>query len=624
MVKSLILLTEERPTMTHSTASRRTVLAAAAASAAVAAAGLPTTAHADSHPVPEPLKVPEAIGAGGAVSSVDPYASAIGLAVLRDGGNAVDAAIATAAALGLTEPFSSGIGGGGFFVYREARSGKVHTINGRETAPQTFHEQTFTDGAGNALNFNEVVTSGLSIGTPGTLATWAVAAKRFGTRKLGDLLAPAEELARRGFIVDANFRSHTLSNASRLAKFTASAQLFLPGGAAPAIGDVFTNTDLADTYRLIARKGAQEFYTGGLAREIAAEAANPSTVAGVTVYPGQLRVNDLQRYSARVLKPVESQFTTGGRTLTVNGMGVPSSGGIAVGEILNLITAYAERTGVGLSALSEVDYLHRFAEASSTAFADRNRWVGDVKGVPVDELLSMGFARERALLFDPTRAQARPIPFGSPDGDYTIAPPLGVAQGEPYEGPHTTHFNVVDQWGNAVAYTLTIEATAGSAITVPGRGFLLNNELTDFNFVPLTAGVPDPNLPGPGKYPRSSMSPTIISDASGPVLLAGTPGGATIITTVAQIILGHLERGLPLVAAVAAPRISSRNGASSGTDGGLSTSATGDGLRALGHNLTNSGTIGNASGIAVNGDHLTAAAETTRGGGGAARVVTPA
>ncbi|MGD8214441.1 gamma-glutamyltransferase family protein [Aestuariimicrobium sp. Y1814] len=576
-------------------------------------------------PVPEPLRVPEAIGSGGAVSSVDPYASAIGLQVLKDGGNAVDAAIATAAALGLTEPYSSGIGGGGFFVYREAKTGRTWTINGRETAPRTFHEGSLTDGNGNALNFNEVVTSGLSVGTPGTLATWAVAARRFGTRKLADLLEPAEELARRGFYVDANFRSQTSSNATRLARFPASAQLFLPGGAPPEVGSVFKNPDLADTYALIRRRGVNEFYHGQLAREIAAEAANPTTNPGDSVFKGQLRPQDLDRYTASVLKPTESSFTAAGhrQRLTVHGMGVPSSGGIAVGQILNLITAFAERTGIGLSQVSEIDYLHRFAEASSIAFADRNRWVGDVRGVPVNELLSMGFARERAGVFDPTRAQARPIPFGFPDGDYTTPPPLGTAQGEPYEGPHTTHFNVVDKWGNTVAYTLTIEQTAGSAITVPGRGFLLNNELTDFNFVPLTPGVPDPNLPGSGKQPRSSMSPTILSDKSGAVLAAGTPGGATIITTVAQIILGHLERGLPLVAAVAAPRISSRNSASAGVDGGLHTSATGAGLRALGHVLTNSGSIGLASGIDINGKTMIAAAETTRGGGGAARVVKP-
>lgn len=631
--------------MNTPTTTRRALLAAAALGTAAAVAtpteafakGGPPTPKPHPHPhprptptpnpgppVPEPLRVPEAIGSGGAVSSVDPYASAIGLQVLKSGGNAVDAAIATAAVLGLTEPYSSGIGGGGFFVYREARTGKVWTINGRETAPRTFHEKSLTDGNGNALNFSEVVTSGLSIGTPGTLATWAVAARRFGTRRLGELLEPAEELARRGFIVDANFRNQTLSNAARLAKFPASAALFLPGGSAPEVGAVFSNPDLADTYRLIRRQGVNEFYHGQLAREIVREAANPTTVSGVSVLKGQLRSIDLARYRASILKPTESQFRSRQGTLAVHGMGVPSSGGIAVGSILNLITAFEERTGIPLSQVSEVDYLHRFAEASSIAFADRNRWVGDVRGVPVRELLSMGFARERAGLFDPTRAHARPIPFGFPDGDYTTPPPLGAAQKEPYEGPHTTHFNVVDKWGNTVAYTLTIEQTAGSAITVPGRGFLLNNELTDFNFVPLTPGVPDPNLPGSGKQPRSSMSPTILSNRHGAVLSVGTPGGATIITTVAQIILGHLERGLPLVAAIAAPRISSRNGASAGVDGGLHASATGDGLRALGHTLTNSGSIGLASGIEVDGRRLTAAAETTRGGGGAARVVTPA
>lgn len=614
--------------------SRRAVLAVAAASAAAATVGLPTEAWAKGGkpqptpvpgaPVPEPLKVPEAIGTGGAVSSVDPYASAVGRQVLADGGNAVDAAIAAAAVLGVTEPFSCGPGGGGFLVYREARSGKVWTINGRETAPLSFHPEVFTDGSGNALPFSEVVESGLSVGVPGTISQWDLAVRRFGTRKLSDLLAPAEEIARNGFYVDANFRSHIASNAAKFRKFTASTELFLPGGNVPEVGDVFRNPDLADTYALLRRRGAQEFYHGRLAREIAAEAKNPTTADGVTVRGGLMTVVDLHRYRAEVRDPVVSRFRSRQGDLTVYGMGIPSSGGIAVGEILNLITAYEERTGIPLHALSEVDYLHRFAEACSTAFADRNRWVGDVKGVPIAELLSMGFARERALLFDPNRAQQRPIPFGYPDGDYTTPGADGMRQGQPYEGPHTTHLNVVDKWGNTVAFTTTIEATAGSGITVPGRGFLLNNELTDFNFVPLTAGVPDPNLPGSRKQPRSSMSPTILANADGAVLACGTPGGATIITTVAQIILGHLERGLPLVAAIAAPRISSRNGASSSTDGGLATSETGLGLQALGHVLTTSSAIGNASGIDVDGSRLTAAAETTRGGGGAARVVTPA
>ncbi|OYN90593.1 gamma-glutamyltransferase family protein [Parenemella sanctibonifatiensis] len=482
--------------------SRRTVLAAAAGLGLAAGIPLSGRAYGQDGPVPEPLKVPEAVGAGGSISSVDPYASDIGLQVLKSGGNAVDAVLAAAAALGVTEPFSSGIGGGGFFVFHHARSGHTWTINGRENAPRSFTETSLTDESGAALDFDTVVTSGLSVGVPGTLSTWALAAKRFGSRKLAELLEPAIDLARRGFVVDQNYHDHIASNADRFAKFQASADLFLPGGEVPEVGSTFRNPDLAQTYQRLQRRGEQEFHFGSIAKAIIAEAQRPTTVEGVSVLPGQMTATDLRRYRAVVQDATHSRY----EGHDVYGMDVPSSGGIAVGQILNLIEAYAERTGQALAELDEVDYLHRFSEASATAFADRNRWVGDVDGVPVEELLSEGFARERAGLFDPDRAQPRPIPFGFPDGDYDDEPGEGGRQDEPYEGPHTTHLNAADRWGNVVSYTLTIEQTGGSAITVPGHGFLLNNELTDFNFVPLTEGVPDPNLPGPGKQPRSSTS----------------------------------------------------------------------------------------------------------------------
>lgn len=606
--------------------TRRTVLAAGASAlgtAAAGAVGVPI-ARADrgkadpGKPIPEPIKVPEAIGRGGAVSSVDPYATEVGIRVLRSGGNAVDAAIAMAATLGVTEPFSSGIGGGGFFVFHHARSGKVWTINGRETAPMSYTEQQFTDGEGNALDFDEVVNSGQSVGVPGTPATWAVAARRFGTRRLADLLEPAEKIARQGFVVDQNYHDHTASNAERFAMFPETVKVFLPGGEVPKVGSAIRNPDLADTYRLLRRRGVAEFYRGRIGRALLAEARKPSTAPGVEVLPGEMTARDLACYRAPVQRPTRSKF----RYFDVYGMSVPSSGGIAVGEILNLLDAYLEISGRSLIDLSEVEYLHQLSEASATAFADRNRYVGDVRGVPVKELLSKGFAHERAQLFDPSKAQERPIPFGFPDGDYDDPPATGDRQGEPYEGRSTTHLNAVDRWGNVVAYTLTIEQTGGSGITVPGHGFLLNNELTDFNFVPVTEGVPDPNLPGPGKRPRSSMSPTIVFEDDRPVLTAGTPGGATIITSVAHIIAGHLGRDLDLVDAIAAPRLSSRNGPEQ-ADLGLADSPTGQALTDLGHKLTPTTWIGNASGISMAPRRLTAAAETVRGGGGAAAVVEP-
>lgn len=605
---------------------------ATSATASTAPAARTTTPAASSDrrprggPVPEPPKASEAVGYGGAVSCVDPYAAQVGIDILRHGGNATDAAIAMAATLGVTEPYSCGLGGGGFFVHHDARSGRTVTINGRESAPATYTEKTFTDAVGEPLDFDEVVNSGLSVGVPGTLATWDVAARRFGRRRLADLLRPAEEIARRGFVVDAYYRSHTADNAERFARFPETARVYLPGGAVPEVGDVMRNPDLADTYARIRWHGVRDFYRGRIARAIVDEARRPSTAAGVDVFPGQLTLADLRRYRARTEHPTRTRY----RDLEVLGMGVPSSGGIAVGQILLLIEAFERRTGKRVADLPEAEYLHWFSEASALAFADRNRYVADVRGVPQRALLSRSYADERAELFDPDVAAERPVPFGAP-GRGGDGGGRGRHHREPHPGRSTTHLNVTDRWGDVVSYTLTIEQTGGSGITVPGHGFLLNNELTDFEFEPLTDGVPHPNLPGPGKQPRSSMSPTIVLERGRPVLSAGTPGGSTIITSVAQILLGHLDRGLDLVDAIAAPRLSSRNGTAT-ADLGLAESPVGAALRVKGHELSSTRWIGNASGIALERGHgrgrrwgrprLVAAAETERGDGGAARVLT--
>src|SRR5215217_724739 len=435
--------------------------------------------------------VPVMRGAGGAVSSVDGVASQAGIDVLRRGGNAADAAVATAAALGVTEPYSAGIGGGGFLVFYDASSRTVGTLDGRETAPRTFNERTFTDSNGNALDFAAAVSSGLSVGVPGTPALWQAAVNRWGTESLSQVLRPAERVARRGFVVDQTYRQQTLDNQDRFRKFPETARVYLPGGSAPAVGSVFRNPDLARTYRLLRTEGTGVLYRGRLGAELVDAARNPRTAPGVQVFRGQITERDLRDYRALVKAPTRTTY----RGLRVYGMPVPSSGGIAVGEALNLLEAYDRRTRLPLWDVDDVQYLHRFAEATATAFADRARWVGDVPGVPTRELLSQGFANERACqLFNPNQAHSRPIPFGSPDGSYSCTRPAGRTAVQ-RDDHGTTHLTVADRWGNVAAYTLTIEQTGGSGITVPGYGFLLNNELTDFNFVPLQAGVPDPNLP---------------------------------------------------------------------------------------------------------------------------------
>jgi gamma-glutamyltranspeptidase/glutathione hydrolase len=592
--------------------------AAAPPAAARAAAPQARTAPAAGPVVPTLPKLPVMRGSGGAVASVDEVASQVGIDVLRRGGNAVDAAVATAAALGVTEPYSAGIGGGGFFVFYNTETGRIRTLDGRETAPRTFNERTFTDDQGRPLNFADAVSSGLSVGVPGTPLVWEEALERWGTQSLSQALRPAERVARRGFVVDQTFRQQTLDNEARFRKFPETARVYLPGGSAPAVGSTFRNPDMARTYRLLRRQGTDVLYRGQLGRELVAEARNPHTAPGVQVFRGQLTERDLADYRAPLKLPTRTTY----RGLDVYGMPVPSSGGIAVGESVNLLEAYDSRTGRQLSTVDEVQYLHRFAEATATAFADRGRWVGDVRGVPTRELLNQRFANERACqLFDPARAHARPIPFGSPDGSYSCSAPSGRTTAT-RDDLGTTHLTTADRWGNVVAYTLTIEQTGGSGITVPGRGFLLNNELTDFNFVPATEGVPDPNLPGASKRPRSSMSPTIVLDRGRPVLALGSPGGATIITTVTQVLTEHVDRGLPLVAAIAAPRISSRNGAQTDAEPAVVNGPQGAGLRAMGHSLRSVSELGAATAIRLFGrNRFEAAAEPTRRGGGSAMVV---
>ena len=564
-----------------------------------------------------PAKDPMAVGRGGAVSSVDPYATEIGLNVLRRGGNAVDAAVATAAALGVTEPYSAGIGGGGFFVYYDARSGRVHTIDGRETAPARMQQGSFVEN-GQPIPFAEAVTSGLSVGVPGTPATWALALDRWGSTDLRQALRPAARLARRGFVVDETFRQQTAANAARFAAFSSTRELFLPGGAPPRVGSVLRNRDLARTYTQLGKRGTDYLYEGPLGEEIVETVKQPPVAPGSTlnVRPGLMEQRDLARYRALLRSPAVTDY----RGLTVAGMAPPSSGGSTVGEALNIL----ERSD--LTALDRSEALHRYLEATALAFADRNRYVGDPAfvDVPLTELLSQGFADERGCLIGPSAA-AKPVPPGSPDGAYApCAAALAGANRSDDQGRSTTHLTTWDRWGNVVSYTLTIEQTGGSGIVVPNRGFLLNNELTDFNVTPTQGpGVPDPNLPAPGKRPRSSMSPTIVLDDGVPVLAIGSPGGSMIITTVTQTLLNRLDFGMPLLDAVAAPRASQRNTPAVSAEPAFITRWE-PALTARGHSFASVAEIGAVTAIERRDDgRLVAVAEPVRRGGGDAGTVWP-
>ena len=593
-----------------------------AASAVVAVGG---TTSADAAADPGPPKTATARGYGGAVTSVDPYATRIGLRVLKQGGNATDAAVATAAALGVTEPFSAGIGGGGYFVHYSAKTGKVQTIDGRETAPAAMQHDAFIDpDTGKPYNFSpELVTSGVSVGVPGTLATWQRALDRWGTRSLARSLEPGEALARHGFKVDETFRGQVQQNEERFNAFTSTRKLYWHGGHAPKVGSTFRNPDLADTYRLLARRGPRPFYDGRLSGEIVDAVQHPPTTAGtdLPVPPGSMVAKDLKRYLPIDQAPTHVDY----RGLDVYGMAPSSSGGSTVGEALNILEGY------DLSSMSRVQALHHYLEASALAFADRGAYVGDPSqvDVPLKDLLSDKYAAERACLIRPHHTLKKPVDAGdvtSYDGACSHGTGRPTTTNDT-ENTQTTNLTVADKWGNVVDYTLTIEQTGGSGIVVPGRGFLLNNELTDFT---AEYAADDPNRIEPLKRPRSSMSPTIVLQDGKPFLAVGSPGGSTIITTVLQVLMNRLDFDLSLPRAIAAPRVSQRNAATDDAEP-MFTRKYGKALDALGHDVktyadpfTGTHEIGAATGIEFhrNGS-VVVAAEPKRRGGGSAMVVHP-
>ncbi|MBA3634906.1 MAG: gamma-glutamyltransferase [Actinomycetota bacterium] len=578
----------------------------------VAAFGL---AHpASGAPTVETPKQPTATGTGGAVATVDLAASRVGMQVLREGGNATDAAVATAATLGVTEPYSCGIGGGGFMVVYDAEAGSVSTIDSRETAPAAFEPDSFIDpDTGEPIPFDERVTSGLGVGVPGTIRGWEQALGRFGTKPLSELLQPSIKLAARGFVVDQTYRQQTLDNLDRFRDFTSTRETFLRKGNAPAVGSTFRNPDLAATYSRIADGGGSAFYSGRTARAIVDTVQNPPVVDGSTreVRPGLMTTTDLSGYRSLERAPTVSTY----RGLQVYGMGPPSSGGSTVGETLNILEGYS------MATLPRDDALHYYLEASRYAYADRGAYLGDPAYVyvPLKGLLSKDFATERRALITGQAAKSpvepgNPYPYDGSGGNGSVS--LSTAT----EGPSTTHLTVSDKWGNIVSYTFTIEQTGGSAITVPRHGFILNNELTDFEPVPGLANSPDG-----GKRPRSSISPTIVTDNSAPVVALGSPGGSTIITTVLQVLVNDLDFGMTLPEAIAAPRASQRNTPTTSAEPEFLNSPEAALLVSEhGQSFTSTPEIGAATGIAfLPGGTVQAAAEPVRRGGGSALVENP-
>jgi gamma-glutamyltranspeptidase / glutathione hydrolase len=554
-----------------------------------------------------------ATGTGGAAATVDALATKAAVDALRKGGNAVDAAVTAAAVLGVTEPFSCGVGGGGFMLLYRTSDGKVQTIDGRETAPAAMGPDSFWEN-GKALPFEDARWSGLSVGVPGTVETWDEALSRYGTISLAEALAPAIDVARNGFVVDQTFYDQTQQNVDYFDDVPATAALYLdPDGTPHDVGTTFRNPDLAHTYARIAHLGAKGFYRGAVADALVDAVQRPriSPTANHFWRPGLMTMRDLHSYTA----PERTPTHIGYRGLDVYGMGPPSSGGSTVGEALNILEGYS------LSTMSREEALHDFLEASRYSFADRGAYVADPAyfDVPLNGLLSDGFAATRRGLIVGSAAASPvapgdPYPFNSSNGTSVQASASETRAGT------TTHITTADRWGNVVSYTFTIESTGGAGLVVPGFGFLANNELTDFNYDSLT----HPNRVEGGKRPRSSMSPTIVLQNGHPFLSVGSPGGSTIITTVLQILLDRLDLGLTLPQAIADPRLTQRNTATTQAEPAFLASADAAALTARGHKFVANPEIGAATGIEfLGGGQILAAAEPVRRGGGSAMVVTP-
>ncbi|PZS27619.1 MAG: gamma-glutamyltransferase [Pseudonocardiales bacterium] len=592
------------------------LLLAAPVTTAVAATGIAT-----------PAKTPVAVGTGGGVASESVEATQAGISVLKNGGNAIDAAVATAATLGATEPSVAGPGGGGFMVIYLAKTKQLVTIDGREMCPARCTPELFVDPkTGAPLDFELARHSGISVGVPGMVAQWAKAVRLYGTKSFGSDLQPAIRVATDGFPVSVNFHQSEVSTLTDLQSFSSSRKLLLtPDGQPLPVGAHFVNPDLARTYQLLAQHGPGYLYTGPLAQAIARTVQSPPVTpdATITVLPGMMTTKDLSNYVARNRRPTHVTY----RGLDVYGMAPPSSGGTTMGEALNILSGWP------LGAEPRSQALFHYLESTRLAFADRNAYVGDPDYVPVPTqgLLDKQFAATRRCLVHGT-ALTSPVAPGSPYPPFAGCSTTNRKPTTPREGMQTNHLVTSDRWGNVVSYTNTIEQLFGSGITVPGYGFLLNNEMTDFDFAPPAPGGHDPNLPAPGKRPRSSMSPTIVLRGGTPWLALGSPGGSTIITTTLQTLINRVDFGMTMPQAIAAPRASQRNGAATDVEPAFAaqpyanvlTRTYGENLSVIGPPSFDPPVIGFVNALEfLGGGRVQAATEPARLGGGSAMVVNP-
>ncbi|HEY8569891.1 gamma-glutamyltransferase [Microbulbifer sp.] len=467
--------------------------------------------------------------------TANPHASAAAEQMLAKGGSAVDAAIAAQLMLGLVEPQSSGIGGGAFMLSYRADQKKLYSYDGRETAPMAVDENYFIRD-GQPRGFLDAVIGGFSVGVPGAMRMLALAHQRDGKLPWKDLFQPAIELADQGFEVSPRLHQ-LLVQMPRVAVRPAISNYFFGKDGKPLpIGYLLKNPEYAHTLRQLAKEGVRPFYEGEIAEAIVEAVQNDPQ------NPGKMTRKDMASYRAKMREPVCSGFLT----YEVCGAAAPSSGGTTVGALLGMLQHFPlEKSSVGSAELT-----HLFVEASELAFADRNTYSADPDfvAVPTQAMVAADYLAARAKLINPSKAQ--PASAGDPAG---FADKRQVALSP--ELPNTSHLSIIDQYGNGVSMTTSIETGFGSRLMV--KGFVLNNQLTDFSFVPTNADKQKvANRIQPGKRPRSSMSPTVVFNKDGSLrLLVGSPGGSRIIDYTARTILYHLAKGMPIAEAIHAPNI---------------------------------------------------------------------
>ena len=496
----------------------------------------------------------QAASPDGVVSVSHPAAAAAGARILAAGGNAIDAAAAVQFALNVVEPQSSGIGGGGFMLVHLARTRETFIVDSRERAPAGARADMFAPD-GLPMAFPHASTSGLAVGVPGTVRGIDTALRRWGTKNLADALAPAIELATHGFRVNRFLAADIADDGGRTQIHPETAAIFRPGGVPLAEGDWLVQPDLARTLKRIAADGPDAFYRGPIARAIVKAQQRTRSELG-EAGRGRMTLDDLAQYRVAIREPLIGHYR--GWTLAV--MPPPSSGGLTLLQMLGLLEGFPLGDATQGYGFGTPKTLHVMIEAMRLAFADRAVWIGDDDAVPLPRhgLLHPGYLATRKALLRTDRRMDTPQAGDPTPWERTAAmqpKPANIRQ----ESPHTTHFSIVDRWGNVVSYTSTIEYTWGSGITVPGYGFLLNNELTDFNFVPaldVANGNPGANDVAPYKRPRSSMAPTLLFRNGRPVAAYGSPGGATIINSVLNVTLNLIDHGMGMQQAIDAPRLS--------------------------------------------------------------------